>query len=121
MSEAELVQHFWSSIENGLNALMMYISVFTGYLIMAYLIGARLTTVQSLIATGAFMVFSGFCIWGSMVFWTSSYIAALELYDTRPELLPFDLNPAIVSSTLLVTGVIGALKFMWDVRHPKGE
>jgi hypothetical protein len=36
-------------------------------------------------------------------------------------LLPLDLNPAIVSTTLLIIGVIGALKFMWDVRHPKTE
>jgi len=119
MNEAELVQHFWSSIENGLSALTIYISVFTGYLIMAFLVGIRLTTLQSLIATGAFLVFNGFCIWGNVVFWNATYVVGKELKNSRPELLPIDLNPALVAFVLLIVGVFGALKFMWDVRHPK--
>jgi hypothetical protein len=119
MSEAELVQHYWSSVENGLSALALYISVFTGYLLMAYLVGSRLTSVQCTIATGAFLVFTGYNIWGNIAFWNSAYVVAKELKDVRPELLLIDLNPAYIAAALLSIGVIGALKFMWDVRHPK--
>ena len=121
MSEAELVQHFWSGVENGLSALTMYISVFSGYLLVAYLVGARLTPLQCAIATGAFLVFGGYCIWGNAVFWNVVYVTAIELRPARPELLPVDLNPAYVATILLLIGILGALKFMWDVRHPKAE
>lgn len=121
MSETELVQHFWSGVENGLSALTIYISVFSGYMIVAYLVGARLTSLQCTIATGAFLVFGGYCVWGGVVFWNSVYVTAKELRDIRPELLPIDLNPAYVVFILLLIGILGALKFMWDVRHPKTE
>jgi len=121
MSEAELVQHYWSSIESGLSALSLYISVFTGYLLMAYLVGSRLTTHQCSIATGAFLVFSAYNIWGNIAFWNSAYVVAKELENVRPELLSVDLNPAYVAAVLLSIGVVGALKFMWDVRHSQPE
>ena len=121
MSEAELVQHFWSGVENGFNSLTIYISVFSGYLLVAYLIGARLTSLQCAIATGAFLVFGGYCIWGSTVFWNVVYVAALELRPVRAEFLPIDLNPAYLAFVLLFIGMLGAKKFMWDVRHTKAE
>ena len=119
MTEAELVQHFWSSVENAISTTIMYISVFSGYLIIAYLVGARLTPIQALITTGAFVVFGVWCMWGATVFWNSAYVVGMELHHIRPELVPLDLNPAVVCFTLLSIGVFGALKFMWDVRHPK--
>ena len=121
LSEAELVQHFWSSVENGLSALSLYVSVFTGYLLMAYLVGARLTLNQCFIATGAFLVFSGYNIWGNIAFWNTAYVVGKELEHVRPELLPIDLNPAYVAAVLLSIGVLGALKFMWDIRRSEPE
>lgn len=121
MSEAELVQYYWSAVENGVSALTLYISVFTGYLLMAYLVGSRLTSVQCAIATGAFLVFSGYNIWGNISFWNSAYVVGKELENVRPELILLDLNPAWVAAALLSFGVLGALKFMWDVRHPQSS
>lgn len=119
MNEAELIQYYWSSVEAGTSALSLYISVFTGYLLMAYLVGSRLSSHQCTIATGAFLVFSGYNIWGNISFWNSAYIVAKELESIRPELLLLDLNPAYITAALLSFGVMGALKFMWDVRHPQ--
>jgi hypothetical protein len=121
MTEAELMQHFWSALENAISFTMMYISVFTGYLIMAYLVGARLTSPQCSIATGAFIVFSGWCVWGSTALWNAGWVVAIELRETRPELTPIDVNPALVVFVVLMIGIVGALKFMWDIRHPKTE
>jgi phosphate/sulfate permease len=121
MSEAEILQHFWSSIENGISSFMMYITVFSGYLLMAYVVGSRLTSAQCVIVTGAFLVFCGYVLWGSFVYYTSAYMAAKQLVDSHPHFLPIDLNPAYVVSVLLSTGALAALKFMWDVRHPKTD
>jgi hypothetical protein len=121
MNEAELIQHFWSALETGISLTMMYISVFSAYLIMAYLIGAKLTSLQCAIATGAFIVLSMVCTWGSVAIYNAGWIVAIELRDTRPELTPIDLNPSLVFLVLLLTGIVGALKFMWDIRHPKTD
>ena len=45
-------KHFWSAVKNALSATLMYISVFAGYLTIAFPIGQRLTTLQCLMATG---------------------------------------------------------------------
>lgn len=121
MTDAELLQHFWSAVESGFNALTLYISVFTGYLLMAYLVGSRLTLSQSCIATGAFLVFSAYTMWGNIAFWNMVYVVGMQLNGSRPELLPIKINPAYGAGILLSVGVLGALKFMWDVRHAETE
>lgn len=121
MNEAELIQHYWNAVENGMTTILLYVSVFTGYLVMAYLVGKRLTILHCLIATGAFLVFSAFCIWGCIVFWNAAYVVATKVHATSPEILPIDQNPMFLTSALLAIGVLGALKFMWDTRHPKTE
>ncbi|MFK8041751.1 hypothetical protein [Congregibacter sp.] len=121
MTATELVPHYWSAVENGLSVLTLYISVFSGFVIAAYVVGARLTSVQCVIATGAYIVFGGFTVWGTTVWFNAAYVVAKQLEDSRPELLPIDANPAYVSFVLLFAGILGGLKFMWDVRHSKSE
>lgn len=121
MTATELVPHYWSAVENGVSVLTLYISVFTGYVVAAYGVGARLTSTQCIIATGAYIVFGGYTLWGSTIWINAAYRVAKELEDSRPELLLIDLNPAFVSFILLSAGILGGLKFMWDVRHPKAE
>jgi hypothetical protein len=49
------------------------------------------------------------------------FVAGKKLGLAYPEMWLVDLNPAYIASPLLVAGVIGALLFMWGVRHPKTE
>ena len=58
MSEFEFAEAFSALISAGLSAMGLYFTAVTGYLITAYLIGARLTRSQLLIISALFVVFA---------------------------------------------------------------
>jgi hypothetical protein len=121
MTEAELLEHYWNAQGMAVNAFVAYISILSGYLVVAFIIGVKLTRAQTIFMSIGFMVFQVFCIWGTFTYWNMGYIAAATLKSALPEILPIELNPAYLAGILQFGGVVGALKFMWDIRHPKAE
>ena len=125
METADYITMFWSAQEMAVQALMLYLTVITGYLIAIYFIGAKLTKSQSLFISAIFTVFAGYSLWGVAQYWTSGYQAYLVRGDQgvleAVELNYFGINPAIIATPMGLIGIYGALKFMWDVRHPKPE
>ena len=117
MNEAELIEAINPTLAIQMSVLMGYISIVTGYLFAAFVVGARLTPLQTLIVSCLFVFASVMCtgaIWGS-----GSRIAYMVsgLLETDP------LHPIIYSQnfrngmTLFCTlGILASLKFMWDVR-----
>jgi len=97
----------------------LYISVVTGYLVVAYLVGSKLTKSQSAFITVLFVVFS--------IHFTLSSFGAFEMaYATQQEFLPdAKYGPAAMLNRGLaifqLAGVLGCLKFMWDVRNGQDE
>jgi len=119
MTEAELLEHFWNAQEMALSSLAVYLTVFSGYLIVAYLAGAKLSSAQVTLVSLGFLTTCGFIIWGVTVYWHMGFVAGKKLGSAYPEMWLVDLNPAYIASPLLVGGVISALLFMWRIRHPK--
>ena len=119
MTEAELLEHFWSTQEMAISSFAVYLTVFSAYLIVAYMAGAKLSTAQATLVSLGFLVSCGLIIWGVTVYWHMGFVAGKKLGSAYPEMWLVDLNPAYIASPLLVAGVIGALLFMWGVRHPK--
>lgn len=64
MSEADLAESFWNAQEMGVNALMLYLTVISGYLVVAYLAGRDLTVSQSRFISSLFVVFAAYALWG---------------------------------------------------------
>jgi hypothetical protein len=122
LTEAELVEA--SATYNGL--LMGWISAFfagfTAYLIVAYLVGKKLTRSQVIFINVCYCFYTGLCI--IAVFGAGSLLThfAHEVEGVNPD-RPFIANySAVYAATgILVLGVVGSLKFMWDARHPKTE
>ena len=122
MTDAEVWELILMSQNNAATMLALYLSAVSGYLIVAYLIGNGLTTVQNTLISGLFVIFG--------LLSTTSCIAALtragfllqftdETYRSPySHLIP--VVPQFVGAILLI-GMGGCLKFMWDVRHPKKE
>ena len=104
----------------GVQALMLYLTVSSGYLIVAYLVGARLTKSQTLFISSLFFVFSSYALWGVTQYWTSGEEAYLALKALgvleHVELNYVGINPAVIALPMGILGIIGSLKFMWDVR-----
>jgi hypothetical protein len=117
MTEYELADAAGTFFDIGISSLMGYFSVFTAYLITAYLVGSKLKKQQVLVITGLFLVMQFFLIWGAAGFF---WQARIYMDQIRPAALG-NLKPHHVALFLLSTGVLAGLKFMWDVRHPKTE
>ena len=83
--------------------------------------GSRLIRSQVLIISGAFIVFTGFGTWGVIQYYSNGHDAWLALDNQKYFPGSLDLNPAHIAAPMLALGIVGALKFMWDIRHPKAK
>lgn len=103
-----------------MTAMGMYITVATGYLIAAYLIGRQLTTLQAAIVTVLFAWFSLFMTLGTIGY-LSRAAYFYGLLEVAPPGLAMNSTIIFIASGFEFLGIGACLKFMWDVRHPKTE
>ena len=121
MSEAELWELVIACNDTGLTAIVLYLTTASSYLVAAFLVGTKLTEYQVTVVSGLFVVFAGL-----FTYFTIGYtIWALNFQTQTSEYadLIIRMHPITISVIGLVefTGILGCLKFMWDVRHPKEE
>ena len=122
MTEAELWELILMSQSNMATFMALYFSVVSAYLIVSYLVGDKLTTLQSTLISGLFGIFGILCTLGSVAFLgRAAFLLQFtdETYRSPlSDVIPY--TPFITAAILLI-GVVACLKFMWDVRHPKTE
>jgi hypothetical protein len=116
---------YWQQAEVALGSMELVISVLerfmtllSGFLLVAYFLGSKLTRVQVGILTALYL------------FWLSRMVATLdilvvsgnatlgEMRKIAPELVR-DTPPILPLYALLFLLAAGSLYFMWTVRHPK--
>ncbi len=125
----EMIRESWSLI---FTMLAMYLSIISGYLVVAFMAGAELTKPQALIATitylfGSVMMVIGMISWGVVIDQYHSVNAAYwEFVGATSFAAQANKDAAIsvvdlLSWLLLCMGTCAPLYFMWSVRHPKTE
>ena len=115
---ADLAQ---SNFGNAISNFAVMLSIVSGYLITAYLIGAKLTRSQITILTTMFLFVMGFLAWSmsAYAYW-GSFFAELGRNEAtganlfRPSAWTIG---AIALLNLFTTAM--CLLFMWNVRHSK--
>ena len=118
MSEYELRDLFISMQGESQTTSALFLTVISGYLVVAYLLGAKLTKSQSRIFTGIFIVFTTAQIAGH-------FMTMLGMGDLayQAETLGGSAKPLIFWATVYlaihIAITISCLKFMWDIRNPK--
>ena len=122
MTEYELVDAIASFNSGAGSWSAMYFTILSAYLVAAYLAGAQLSHSQMLIVSGAFVVAASMCCFVAVSHTLRSLEFAIEVRLLNPS-REFAVKPwvPLVWGALLSAGVLIALKFMWDVRHPKTE
>jgi hypothetical protein len=123
MTEAELVEAITSYFDIAVATLTLYMTVCSGYLIVAYMVGGNLTTSQAFIVSTLYCFIAAvttyaFYAWAQraldyLVIQESSGISSIDTAATP--------IMASVLTAIMSAGVLACLKFMWDVRHPKDE
>ena len=121
MTEYELVDAAGTFQDLGINALMSYFSILSAYLLVGYLLGAKLSRQQTLMITGLYLVAQLFMIWGAIGFFAAArqYMEQASTIQAGG-IIPY-VKPHLVALVFLLFGVVAGLKFMWDVRRAKTE
>jgi len=122
LTEYELVDLAVSMQETVTPPISVFITILSGYLVVAWLIGAKLTRTQVGLINALFIGFQVMLVlsWGGR--WEFYFRLANALHSFDPDFYAVT-HPAIVSvfGILMVASIVGCLKFMWDIRHPKTE
>ena len=122
MTEAELIDAINTRLDIQISLLMGYVTIVTGYLFAAFVVGDRLTTLQTVIVSSLFIfatVMFTAALWGSgsrIAYMTSGLLEADPLH---PIIYSLNFRNGIV--VLCGLGIFATLKFMWDIRHPKAD
>ena len=129
MSGSEWFEAYTNASSNGLTALAILLTLVSGYMVIAYLVGEKLTQIQVLLVNMVYIA-SGLSVltsnYGSVLdSATARAEAAQRIEELRSiatpvgEAIPetYAIIVAIVNSLFLVISLV----FMWQVRHPKAE
>ena len=122
MTEIEAYNSLVLAQDQAQNIGAMLMTVLTGYLVITFFVGAKLTTFQVSFVNVVFLL-SYISTWQTLI----EYIATVEYFRDALEALGSELPlagtalsaaPAYsIAVACLLT--IGALYFMWSIRHPK--
>ena len=120
MNEYELQELAFSASGLGASFASMFITVISGYLVVAYLAGRELTRPQVTLVNAIFFVTSSLFLYGTI----SSFAKQLSMVDKLRALNPDNYYPLStpIATAIAVTFaiiIIASLHFMWSVRHPK--
>ncbi len=128
MTAADWMELYSSSTANGLAAQATLLTLVSGYIVVAYMVGKNLTVLQVYVAN---IVYIG----GSLNTLVSNYASVLEALNARAHAAAIDSNlPAIITAVdgnlsttaavvALLNGlfILASLCFMWQVRHPQTD
>jgi hypothetical protein len=100
----------------------LFVTIASGYLIAAWMVGEKLTRTQ---VTFINLLFGAFELailagWASRWIVTTRYGSALASIDpVFYETTPLNTLLLVLLGSVMFLTILGCLKFMWDIRHPK--
>lgn len=121
MTPYELADLSQSYFGNSISAYAVFLSIVSGFLATAYLVGAKLTQFQVRVLTTLFSIVMLFLIWtmSAYVYWGVLFaLGAHSNSDTTSVMLPSVWVPVVFAVINLFTAAT-CLLFLWNVRHPK--
>ena len=122
MTEYELAELMGSVSGDSLVFIPIYLTVISAYLVVAWLVGSKLTQSQVILVNSLFI--------GAALVFLSAWNVRIEVaYSYQKELLAINpvrhpiVNPWLQPSVYVMSlvTITACLKFMWDIRHPKAE
>ena len=124
MTEYELGEMLYNTYDGLWQGSQMYFTLVSAYLVVAYLVGAKLTNTQNLIVTGLYFVWTVGIIQSQYSTGVQMMGITDQLLSSSSSFLSVDVGAqtkAGVYSFLTVQplGLCASLYFMWSVRHPK--
>lgn len=122
MTEAELHEIAALFSTGAMTAISIYLSTISAYLVVAFVVGSKLTRSQLTVISTLFIMGALFFTYGTAGFFIRQIPIVEQLATLHPD-QHYAVNSASVMTIagIQILGVLACLKFMWDVRHPKAE
>ena len=121
MTEYELADYTNSLLDTFLTIFTIYMSIVTAYVIAAFAAGFKLTKFQVVVVNVLFVTSTSVMgLLGVLVF-RRFYAHAVITKTPLSNALDTPVDFTFPVSILFVVLVLGALIFMWAIRHPKTE
>lgn len=122
MSEESLLEVAFIAWGNVATMLALLITLISGYMVAAYIVGSKLTRIQVVTINTLYIGMSGFLVWACVEMSRRADLfesTAYSMIDGPVGDLTArgDIAVGIISAFSLA--IIATLKFMWDIRHPK--
>jgi hypothetical protein len=125
MTEYEMTDIMMSRFATMTDQAALYFALVSGYLLAAFVVGARLTRLQVIVVNSLFVIWT----LGLLVGWNSALDAVRELelaiHQLNQPSVGGDLSASAASaysfSLVQIIGIIASLIFMWSVRRAKTE
>jgi len=119
MTFFELAELLRENINSGMDAITLYLTVVTTYLVAAYLAGEKMTLFQAFLTTSLFTVFALVFTFGSVAFFQSTTEITAR-FGEEVGISTFPIQYAWAIGFAEIFGILGSLRFMFDVRSNKG-
>ena len=121
MSEAELTESAALFFNLALSGIALYVTVCSGFLVTAYLVGAKITRTQVLIISSLFVFVAALMAYGVFGWMWRAFLYNEILMTTDQTALLTSGSPMTgpFLAVIMTAGIFACLKFMWDVRHFK--
>ncbi len=125
MTEAEAFELIMICVDTAVTCFSIYVTIAFAYLTASYLVGAMLSTFQTLVLSGLYVFTSGVLI-------LTMYLVIVTYFELRAGvpggIAAMDSIPlwnealwAFYPTSACTVGVIVGLFFNWNIRHPKTE
>jgi len=125
MTASDWVEMYGMAFSTAVSNFASLITLMSGYLVVAYLVGNRLTRTQILVTNALYLMSAFTVISGSFQATLDFHIARKEMALQIPQLdllnyaeVNIYLWPSIIAIINFCL-VVASLIFMWQVRHPK--
>lgn len=126
MNGADWIEMAQMAGSNVIAAFGMLITLMSGYLVVAYLVGEKLTRAQVMIVNSLYVIAALTVIAGHSQYMADVMIARLQVHSIDPQV--FDaVDPALlklIPATLAFVNIgliVSSLYFMWSIRHPTAQ
>jgi uncharacterized membrane protein YqjE len=122
MTEYEMADLLTSTSFAAVESFSAYVALMVAFLVATYFAGQNMTRSQVVLVSMLYSISALLMTWTTYTYMSRSIPLADALEVLNPKTnygaQPFARN---IVATLEVLGVLCAIKFMWDVRHPKTE
>ena len=122
MTEYEMIDVIMNRFAHMTDQAALYFALVSGYLVTAYLVGARLTKFQVTVINVLFLLWTAGILGGYMSTVRDTLILESAIRE-HGEVLGADSTSdstyAYSFAVVQVLGILASFAFMWSVRHPK--